>query len=610
MKTALLWTLALLMLAAPGAAEAAITVSITATRGSTTTPAVTPTLSSADGTAVFLACTSATQLPSTNPALCSRDIVIGTTKVTISDISPTNRARVYKTDGLSSDILNLAGMNAKSFTGITATSAVTLKISYSTAPGDYTALVYNLYAYTAAMSGSFFRIDATRIPPVQLPASACAVATPACVTLKLTANNVIVNQFGDNAVATVNVAPIGSTGAFGPPTLNPAETKSIPCGVATTLNPPPKNCIPTLQGELTAIYKGSSETLQIVGGAALGGSNNPITSGGVIDTTFDVSAPENITPPNNNDQIVDYTQEPTLHANLQQDGASFRNISNSSKVQLAWSLEKVAGFTQTDSTLLNSTVSNGDSDLFNKGAYVAFVATQGQAQVNDITSIVASYEWATNDCSAQVVTPPAIGAPSSWFVEFQLVTFERIRIFLGGSANFLTQCNLNSFSDVNLVGFNGKNVQLPDGSFVGYNSMKGKFGSVGVRAISLFLTQTTNDQKVDLTSFTIGAFNTTFARVGGRTPNFAATCDFPGVNEFLMRFTAVDQGHVPVLPNRSFVWGAQLPAQAFVENGCQLRNSVPTQSFPAPPGGLASGFWRIELLFNLVPVGQGFIELL
>src|SRR5262245_42744221 len=141
MKTALLWTLALLMLAAPEAAEAAITVSLTATRGSTTTPAVTPTLSSADGTAVFLACTSATQLPSTNPALCSRDIVIGTTKVTISDISPTNRARVYKTDGLSSDILNLAGMNAKSFTGITATSAVTLKISYSTAPGDYTALV-------------------------------------------------------------------------------------------------------------------------------------------------------------------------------------------------------------------------------------------------------------------------------------------------------------------------------------------------------------------------------------------------------------------------------------------------------------------------------------
>ncbi len=67
------------------------------------------------------------------------------------------------------------------------------------------------------------------------------------------------------------------------------------------------------------------------------------------------------------------------------------------------------------------------------------------------------------------------------------------------------------------MAFNGNNVQLPDGSLLGYNSMMGKFGSVGIRAISVFLTARTGvNQEVALTSFTIGAFATTFARAGGR----------------------------------------------------------------------------------------------
>ena len=597
MKTILLWTLALFMLAAPGAAEA-ITVSIQATRGTTTvtqTPPVGLTFTDGAGNlAVPLACTTTTALAGT--ATCSRVISVGGTTVTIRDISSTNRARVYRTDGLSSDILNLAGVLATSGAGIASTSGVTLKISYSS--NEYTALGYNLYAYTAAMSGNFFNASAGT-------PNACTGTTP-CLTLKLTANNVTVNQFGDNAIATVNVPPIGTGGAFGPPTLNPSETKSIPCGTSGVA----LSCKPSLQGELTAIYKGSNETLKVVGGAALGASNNPITSGGLIDTTFDVAAPEYITPPNPSDQFVDYTQEGTLHANLQQDGASFRNISNSSKVPLAWNIEKVTGFNQTDSTQLRSIVSNAttaNTDLFNKGAYVAFVPTRGQAQVRDVTSIIASYEWLTGDCSTQVGVPTP--APSSWFVELQLETLQRIRIFLGGSTDFLTQCATNVFSDVNLVGFNGKNVQLPDGSFVGYNTMKGQFGSVGLRAISVFLTQTNSNQEVDLTSFTIVASNTTFARVGGHTPIFAATCDFPGVNEFMMRFSQVDASHVPIANALGFVYGDD-PGETFVVNGCQLRSQVPVTSFPPQSGGLASGFWKIELLFNLVPVGEGFIRLL
>jgi hypothetical protein len=582
MKTIMLWTLALLMLAAPGAAEA-ITVSIQATRGTTTAtlapgPAFTD---SAGKPAVALACTS-TVAGGTNSTAgttaCARTISVGGTTVTIRDVSVTNRARVYRIDGLSSDILNLAGLLATSGSGIAATTGVTLKISYSSS--EYAALAYNLYAYTAAMSGNFF--NASGGTP-----SACTSTTP-CVTLKLTANNVTVNQFGDNAVATVNVPPIGTGGAFGPPTLNPSETKSIPCGVSGQAS----SCHPSLQGQLTAIYKGANETLKIVGGAALGASNNSITTGGIIDTFVDVVAPETSTAL---DVFVDYTQEATLHALLEQDGAATRNINNKATVPLSWNLEKVVGFQTEDSTLLRSIVSN--ADLFDDGAHVSFVPTQGQLQVRDITSLVASFDWGSlGDCS------------SSWFVELQLETLQVIRIFLGGSPNFLTQCNTNFFSDVNLVAFGGKNVQLPDGSFASYNSMTGKFGSVGIRAISVFLTARTEDlvpvdQQVELTSFTIGAFGAAFPRVGGRSPLFAETCDFPGLNEFTMRLTPVNADNTP--RGQGFVWGDQA-SETFVENGCQLRTQVPVLSFPAP----VAGRWRIELLFNLVPVGQGFIRFL
>ena len=39
---------------------------------------------------------------------------------------------------------------------------------------------------------------------------------------------------------------------------------------------------------------------------------------------------------------------------------------------------------------------------------------------------------------------------------------------------------------------------------------------------------------------------------------------------------------------------------------CQLRTQIPVTSF----NPLAAGRWKFELLFNLVPVGQGFINLL
>ena len=601
MKTTLLWTLALLMLAAPGAAEA-ITVSIQATRGNTTVtlpstafPAALPTFTDSAGRpAVALACTNQTGANSpVGTGICTRPISVGgTTVMTITDVSVTNRARVYRVDGLSSDILHLAGLQAKSGSGITATSAVTLKISYSS--NEYAPLPYNLYAYTAAMSGNFFKTTGT----IGAPASACA-STTACVTLKLTANNVTVNQFGDNAVATVNVPPIGATGGlFGPP-LNASETKSIPCGVSGQAS----SCNPLLRGELTAIYKGPAEMLKVVGGAAVGGSNNGITAGGVIDTFVDVAAPEFCTPEfcTPLDVFVDYTQEATLHALLEQDGASTRNINNKSTVPLSWNLEKVVGFDTTlDSTRLRSIVSN--ADVFDNGAHVSFVPTPGQLQVRDVTSLVTSFVWGTletpGDCS------------SSWFVELQLVTLEVIRIFLGGSPDFLTLCNTNFFNDKDLVAFGGKNVQLPDGSFTSYNSMKGKFGSVGIRAISVFLTARTGvDQEVALTSFSIGAFGAPpFTRDGGQSPVFAETCDFPGLNEFTMRFTPVDADHVPIPNGDVFVWGDEPElGETFVENGCQLRSQVPVLRFPE---GNRAGFWRIELLFNLVPVGQGFIKLI
>ena len=115
------------------------------------------------------------------------------------------------------------------------------------------------------------------------------------------------------------------------------------------------------------------------------------------------------------------------------------------------------------------------------------------------------------------------------------------------------------------------------------------------------------DQEVKLTSFTIGAFKTTFARTGGRTPVFAdLKCDFPGLSEFTMRVTPIDASNNPAGP--SFIWGDG-PGETFakaenqpVAGDCQLRTEIPVTSFPAHDR--ESG-WRFELLYNLVPVGQG-----
>jgi hypothetical protein len=571
------------MLAAPGAAEA-ITVSIAATRG--TVPPVTVTVNpsavtftdSAGRRAVALAGASnvAGQANSTaGNTICTRIIQINsTTAVTIKDVSVTNRARVYLVDGASSDILNLAGLLAISGSA-SSTVPVTLKISYSS--NEYTALVYNLYAYTAAMSGNFF--TALGGTPI-----ACAAApAPPCVTLKLTANNVTVNQFGDNLVATVNVPPLGTGGAFGPPTLNPSETKSIPCGISgsTALT-----CTPSLQGELTAIYKGTGETLKVVGGAALGASNNPITTHGVIDTFVDVVAPETSTAL---DVFVDYTQEATLHALLAQNGGRFPNLQIGANLPLWWNLDKVE-FTPLNpnlTTLLRSIVVN-DTDLFNDGSYVGWVPTQGQIQARDLSSLMVNFTWQTGDCS------------SSLFVEIQLETLQVIRIPLG--------CDL---SGENLVTVGGTIVQLPNNSFTTWKSMLTQFGGVDIRAISVILAKTTVNQEVELTSFTIGAFKTTFERAGGRSPSFVdLKCDFPGLNEFTMRVTPVDANHNPAGP--SFIWGDG-PGETFVKaqdqpvpGDCQLRTQIPVNSFPAHDR--ESG-WRFELLYNLVPVGQGDVNL-
>jgi hypothetical protein len=570
MKTTLLWILALLMLAAPGAAEA-ITVSITATRPGVAAVTVTPTVAftAAGNPAVALACTSNVAGAANSTAgttACSRTITIGGTTVTIRDVSTTNRARVYRVDGQSSDILNLAGLLATSGTNIAPATAVTLKITYASSLNEYTALPYNLYAYTAAMSGNFFRSTGAA-------ATACGTPTtpPFCLTLKLNANNVTVNQFGDNAVATVNVHSLPTGGAFGPPT-HPSETKSIACGTINVAG----SCKPSLQGELTAIYHGPTETLKVVGGAALGGSNNSITTHGVIDTFVDVATPEFTTAI---DTFVDYTQEATLHAILVQEGGRFPNLQQGAALPLWWNLEKVNGFTETSATLLRSIVSN--ADLFDDGAYVSWVPTPG-SRVRDISSLVVSFDWLTGDCS------------NSLFVELQLETLQVIRIPLG----------CNPLSGVDLVTVGGPIVQLPNNSFTTYKSMLSQFGGVDLRAISVILAKTAVDQEVELMSFTIGAFKTTFERAGGQSPTFTdLKCDFPGLNEFTMRLTPVNADNTP--RGEGFVWGDEA-SETFVENGCQLRTQVPVLSFPAP----IAGRWRIELLFNLVPVGQGFIRFL
>jgi hypothetical protein len=573
MKTALKWTLALLIFAAPGWAEA-ITVSIKATRGATTVT-VTPTVTFTDAAgkpAVALACTSnvtgATNSTGTNAA-CSRTISIAGTTVTLRDVNTSNRARIYRDDALSSDILNLAGLLATSGAGIGPTTGVTLTIDYSS--NEFTALNYNLYAYTAAMSGNFFTAGG-------LKATAC---TATCVTLKLTANGMTVNQFGDNAIATVNVPAIDSAGGFGPPN-NPNETKSIACGTSGVS----LSCHPSLQGQLVAKYNGSTETLKILGGAAIGGSHRPVWAGGWTDTYVDVAAPEYLVPPLI--PFVVYTQEATLQATLAQDGGRFPMLQEGANLPLWWNLDKAdeINFTTEDATLLRSIVSN--ADLFDDGAIVSFVSPQ-PAKVKDIKSIVAVYDCLTDNSSN-----------SSFFVELQLVTLQVIKIPLGCDS-----------SGVDLV--NSNNVQLPNGSTTSFKSIPSQYAGANLRAISVVLAKTNEDQEVALTSFTIGAFKTTFARSGGRSPIFAPNqlwCDFPGVNEFMMRVTPLDASGAPIGP--SFIWG-DTPNETFskaenvpVAGDCQLRTQIPVTSFP--PHDREAG-WRFELLYNLVPVGTGDINL-
>jgi hypothetical protein len=585
MKTTLLWTLALLMLAA-GAAEAVPTVSIRLTRtgfADGTLPAGATFTDGEGNVAVALACTSNTAgaLNSTaTNAICSRDISVGGAKVTLRDISTAKRARVYRVDGLSSDILNVAGLSALS--SVTSTgpnppssaSPVTLKITYASSLNEFTALNYAPYAYTAAMSGTFSAGTAA--------ATACRPTVPApphCLTLKLIANNVAVNQFGDNAVATVNVHNLTTGGAFGPPT-HPSETKSIPCGTSGVA----LSCKPSLQGELTAIYKGSNETLRIVGGAAVGGSNNSITTRGVVDTYVDVTAPEFTAAPLN--AVVEYTQQPTLRAFLVQNGGLFPKLQQSGQLPLWWDLEKVT-FTAIEPntpTLLRSIVSN--TDLFDDGAYQSWVPTPGQVRVRDLTSLVVNYEWQSL---------PECPTPNSLFVELQIATLEVIKIPLGCGS-----------SGANLV--NSNNVQLPNGSITSFKSIPSQYAGADLRAISVILAKTTVDQEVALNSFTIGAFRTTFGQTGSRSPIFGEDlkCDFPGLNEFTMRVTPLDANGDPAGP--SFIWGDG-PGETFskvenvpVANDCQLRTQMPVTSFPPRDRETA---WKFELIYNLEPVGTG-----
>ena len=590
MKTTRLWILAILMLAAPGAAEAIPTLSIRLSRPNftaVTLPAGPNFTDGAGNVAVAIACTSnvagAANSTATN-AVCSRDISVGGAKVTLRDISTANRARVYRIDGLSSDILNLAGLSALS--GVTSTgpnppsiaSPVTLKISYASSSTEFTALNYNLYAYTAAMSGTFFKATGAA-------ASAC---TTTCVTLKLTANNVTVNQFGDNAVATVNVPPIAATGgAFGPPN-NPNETKSIACGTSGVN----LSCKPSLQGELTAIYMGTSETLRIVGGAAIGGSNKPITAGGVRDTFVDVAEPEFVSTPGSTN-FVRYDQDATLHATLEQNGLLFPKIGQGN-VPLWWNLEKVDEHPELNPnapppgpTHLRSIVTN--TDLFDDGAYVSWIPTSlGKIQARDLTLIAADFD---------VVEGPTCSTPAtsdSLFVEIQLVTLQTIRILLCGQ------------DTVNLVNSTANIVKLPDGSTTNWKGMLSQLGGVNIRAISVFLTPIAVDQAVDLTSFSIGAFKQTFTQGLVQPASFTdMKCDFPGLNEFTVRATPVDATTGdPVGP--PFIWGAA-PGQTFVQfpttgGDCQLRTAIPINVFPSQA---RQNSWRFDLLYNLVPSGDG-----
>jgi hypothetical protein len=592
MKTVSLWILALLMLAAPGAAEA-ITVSIQVQKTGFTSVTATPTVTFTDHTgklAVALACDTAAKVATA--AACTRVVSIGGTPVTIRDLGPCTsvatcvRARIYRDDGQSSDILNIAGLLATFGTGTTTAAPVTLKISYSS--NEFTKLNYSSgYSYTAVMSGAFFNGGATA------PRCLAPFTTP-CLTLTLTANNTIVNQFGDSAVATVNVPQIGAVGAFGPPG-NPSETKSIPCGTINVL----LSCTPSLQGELTAISVKANDTLKIAGGAAVAGSHRPTTAGGVTDTFVDVGVPEFVNTPVPVN-FVRYDQAATLHATLAQAGGLFPKLQEGGAFPLWWNLEKVdeANPVTTPATVLKSIVKT-NTEGFDDGSYVSAVPTNLKGtQPRDLTSLVAVYD-------SYVGCP---GSPSNFFfVEIQLKTtpVQAIRVLL----------DCGDLSTQNLVTFPGVIVKLPDGSTTNWKEMLNKFGGVDIRAISVFLTPITTptavDQQVNLESLTFVAFKTTFAQSGGQTPTFVdMKCDFPGLNEFRVRATPVDSSGQPVGP--PFIWGDD-PNETFTKfegaptaDDCQLRTSIPVHLFPAMDR--ESG-WRFELLYNLVPSGDGTVFL-
>jgi hypothetical protein len=592
MKTVSLWILALLMLAAPGAAEA-ITVSIQVQKTGFTSVTATPTVTFTDHTgklAVALACDTAAKVATA--AACTRVVSIGGTPVTIRDLGPCTsvatcvRARIYRDDGQSSDILNIAGLLATFGTGTTTAAPVTLKISYSS--NEFTKLNYSSgYSYTAVMSGAFFNGGAT--------ATRClAPFTTACLTLRLTANNTIVNQFGDSAVATVNVPQIGAVGAFGPPG-NPSETKSIPCGTINVL----LSCTPSLQGALTAISVKANDTLKIAGGAAIAGSHRPTTAGGVTDTFVDVGVPEFVNTPVPVN-FVRYDQAATLNGILAQDGGLFPKLQIGGAFPLWWNLEKVDESTPpvtTEATVLKSIVTNTDG--FDDGSYVSAVPTNFKAtQSRDLTSLVAVYD-------SYVGCP---GSPSNFFfVEIQLKTtpVQAIRVLLDCGAS----------SGVNLVTSTNV-VKLPDGSTTNWKGLvNSKFGGVEIGAISVFLTPILNpvpvDQEVNLASLTFVAFKTTFTQSGGQTPTFVdMKCDFPGLNEFRVRATPVDSSGQPAGP--PFIWGDD-PNETFTKfegaptaGDCQLRTQIPVNLFPA--SDRESG-WRFELLYNLRPSGVGTVFL-
>ena len=125
----------------------------------------------------------------------------------------TNRARVYLVDGLSSDILILLDFRPLR-------------------PAPPRCIPAGDAQDQLCLRLDRLRVRAARLQPLRVhggderhflrveraAASACpntVLAPPFCLTLKLNANNVTVNQFGDNAVAKVNVRTLTAGGAFG-----------------------------------------------------------------------------------------------------------------------------------------------------------------------------------------------------------------------------------------------------------------------------------------------------------------------------------------------------------------------------------------------------------